>query len=55
MKKSNKKLISLAEYDFLDSIIKDEAYCKNLTESAVVEKRLMESYLPQNINGNMYK
>lgn len=46
-----KKLVSFTNYEFVDSIVKDMAYVNNMTESAVIEKCIMDMYMPNNING----
>lgn len=49
MKKTTaKKLISFANIDLIEKLVKDEAIMNNISESAVIEKYLLNSMLPTN-------
>lgn len=43
-----KKLISLTKATLIDALVKDEAAVNNTSESGVIEKHLLDSFLPQN-------
>jgi len=43
-----KKLVYFNNYRLLKGIIEDEAKVKNISESSVIEKRLIQSYFPSN-------
>lgn len=45
---SSKKLISLVKFVFIDKMIKDEAEMENQSESAIIEKHILDSFLPKN-------
>jgi hypothetical protein len=45
---SSKKLISLVKSVLIDRLIKDEAAIENRSESAIVEKHILDSFLPKN-------
>ena len=45
---SSKKLISLVKSVLVDKMVKDEAEMENRSESAIIEKHILDSFLPQN-------
>ena len=49
---TEKKLISLAKSDLINRILKDKSETENITESAIVEKILLERFLTENSDIN---
>lgn len=47
-KQAEKKLISFTNLPLIDRLVKDEAYIENRAESAIIENRLLNSFLPKN-------
>ena len=47
-KHAEKKLISFTNFPLINRLVKDEAEIENRADSAVIETRLLESYLPSN-------
>lgn len=47
-KKTEKKLVSFTNLRLVDDLVKDEAGLRNISESAVIEERLLDSFLPKN-------
>lgn len=45
---SSKKLISLVKSVLIDKLVKDEAEIENHSESAIIEKHILDSFLPKN-------
>ena len=45
-KKSEKKLVSFANLDLINRLVGDEAIVKNVSESYIIEQRLLDSYTP---------
>lgn len=49
-KKTDKKLISFTNLSLVEGLVKDEAELKNCSESAVIESKLMDGFLPKDKN-----
>lgn len=53
-KQTVKKLISFNNYRIIDALVKDEASIENRSESAIIEKHLLDSFLPQEKNARFW-
>lgn len=53
-KQTVKKLISFNNYPIIDALVKDEAYIENRSESAIIENRLLDSFLPKEKNARFW-
>lgn len=49
-----KKLISFTKLHLIDKLVKDEAAVENRSESAIIENRLLNSFLPKEINARYW-
>lgn len=53
-KQTDKKLISFTKLPLIEKLVKDEADIQNRSESAIIENRLLNSFLPAEENARFY-